>query len=145
MLALMFLGVMLIAWSGCGEGNNPTVTENTPTGDKSAVMNGKVAGVEGVPIHIQVLQNGEVIVSAKADADGNYQIDNIEPGTYTVQITAKGYETVERTGQVRADEVTSLDKDDAQGITNSCRSHSRSSIGSRDEESPYKRSRSAHR
>ena len=59
---------------------------------------------------IRVLQNGSAIASATADADGNYQIDNIAPGTYTVEIAAKGYETVEQTVQINEDKVASLDR-----------------------------------
>ena len=118
------MGVALAFWSGCGDNDNstgiedilnPAVTEDSPIDDSLAAipigsLEGQVGGVEGVQINIQILKNGEAIASAKADAVGNYQIDNIEPGTYTVQITAKGHQAVELIGQVRADGVTSLDK-----------------------------------
>ena len=118
------MGVALAFWSGCGDNDNstgiedilnPAVTEDSPIDDSLAAipigsLEGQVGGVEGVQIDIQILKNGEAIASAKADAVGNYQIDNIEPGTYTVQITAKGHQAVELIGQVRADGVTSLDK-----------------------------------
>ena len=111
-LALMFFGVTLIILPGCGDSDNPIVTEDTPTDDSTiptGSLKGQVAGIEGVQMNIQVLKNGEAIASAKADAAGNYQIDDIEPGTYTVQITAKGYQAVELVGQVGEDAVTSLD------------------------------------
>jgi len=72
-------------------------------------LQGQVAQIEDVPIHIHVLQNGAAIASTQANLDGSYQIDSIKPGTYIVQITAENYKAVERTVQVRAGEVSVLD------------------------------------
>lgn len=72
-------------------------------------LQGQVAQIEDTPIHIQVLQNGAAVASTQANLDGSYQIDDIKPGTYIVQITAENYKAVERTAQVRAGEVSVLD------------------------------------
>ncbi len=121
-LALIFLGAALIVWSGCGSDDNPIVTEDTLDDDSTPTIDdptpvvltgslkGQVETIEGVPINIQVLQNGKVIASTQTNADGNYQIDSVEPGTYTVQITAKGYRAADLTVQVIADQVKPLDK-----------------------------------
>lgn len=113
-LATIFLGVVLIIGCGCGS-DNLSERENMPTDDPITAiptgrLNGHVQGIEGVKINVQVMQDDEVIASTEADDDGNYQISGIEPRTYVVQITAEGYETAERTVQVRADGSTSLDK-----------------------------------
>ena len=63
-----------------------------------------------VLVTVHVLQNGSAVASTTVDAGGNYRIDNIAPGTYTVEIVAKGYDTVEQTVQVSADGVVSLDR-----------------------------------
>ena len=72
-------------------------------------LQGQVAQIEDVQIHIHVLQNGAAVASTQANLDGSYQIDNIKPGTYIVQITAEDYKVVGRTVQVRTGEVSVLD------------------------------------
>lgn len=72
-------------------------------------LQGQVAQIEDAQIHIHVLQNGAAVASTQANLDGSYQIDDIKPGTYIVQITAENYKAVERTAQVRAGEVSVLD------------------------------------
>ena len=72
-------------------------------------LQGQVAQIEDVLIHIQILQNGAAVTSTQANLDGSYQIDDIKPGTYIVQITAPDYKMIERTVQVRAGEVSVLD------------------------------------
>jgi hypothetical protein len=118
-LVLILLGTVLIVWFGCGSSDdsssdNPTVAENASSDDSIAEvatgnLKGRVVRIEGVQIDVQVLQDGTVIASTEAKPDGSYQIDNIKSGTYTVQITAKGYKVVEQTVQVRAGEVPVLD------------------------------------
>ena len=72
-------------------------------------LQGQVAQIEDVLIHIRVLQNGAAVASTQANLDGSYQIDDIKPGTYIVQIAAEDHKVVERTVQVRAGEVSVLD------------------------------------
>lgn len=71
-------------------------------------LRGQVAQIENVQIHIHVLQNGAAVASIQANLDGSYQIDDIKPGTYIVQITASDYKVVERTVEIRAGEVSVL-------------------------------------
>ena len=72
-------------------------------------LQGQVAQIEGVLIHIRVLQNSAAVASTQANLDGSYQINDIKPGTYIVQIAAEDHKVVERTVQVRAGEVSVLD------------------------------------
>ena len=72
-------------------------------------LQGQVSRIEDVQIHIHVLQNGAAVASVQANPDGSYQIDDIKPGTYIVQITVPEYKDVERTVEVRAGEVSVLD------------------------------------
>ena len=73
-------------------------------------LEGAVKKIKGVSVAIHLSQNGNAVASIAADADGNYRIDKIAPGTYTVTIIAHGYEAVEQTIQINADGVASLDK-----------------------------------
>ena len=92
----------------------PPVEKDAPTDDVIVEivvgsLQGQVAQIEDVQIHIRVLQNGAEVVSTQANLDGSYQIDNIKPGTYIVRITAEDYKVVEQTVEVRAGEVSVLD------------------------------------
>ena len=112
---LMVLAASLMLCLGCGGDEEAVVGPDTSTDEPGSVtatgsLQGTVERIEGVSVAIRVLQNGNVITSTTVDTDGNYQIDNIEPGTYTVEIAAKGYEAAEQTVQVSAAEVTSLDR-----------------------------------
>ena len=122
-LSLMFLGISLLVWSSCSSSDNPAVAENTSTDDQITVipadstpaittgrLKGQVDAIADTRTNIRVLHNGKVIAAAEADADGNYQIDDIEPGTYTVQITARDHQATDLMVQIIADQVTPLDK-----------------------------------
>ncbi len=94
--------------------DTPPMVEDAPADDvivEIAVgsLQGQVVQLEDVQIHIHVLQNSAAIASTQANLDGSYQIDDIKPGTYIVQITAEDYKAVERTVQVRAGEISVLD------------------------------------
>ena len=93
---------------------DPPPAEDTPADDVIVEvvvgsLQGQVAQIEDVLIHIRVLQNGAAVASTQANLDGSYQIDDIKPGTYIVQIAAEDHKVVERTVQVRAGEVSVLD------------------------------------
>ncbi len=109
---MMVLTAALMFCLGCGSDDESIVEPETPVEPDTSTgsLKGTVDKIDGVSVAIRVLQNGNVIVSTTAAAAGNYQIDNIEPGTYTVEIVAKGYETVEQTVQVSEDKVASLDR-----------------------------------
>ena len=72
-------------------------------------LQGQVSQIEDAQIHIRILQNGAVVASIQANLDGSYQIEDIKPGTYIVQITAEDYKTIERTVEIHAGEVSMLD------------------------------------
>ena len=118
---LIALAAILTLCLGCGTDEDSIVEPETPvapdtsTGQPDLVtaagsLKGTVDKIDGVSVAIRVLQNGSAVASATVDADGNYQIDNIAPGTYTVEIAAKGYETVEQIVQISEDKVASLDR-----------------------------------
>ena len=117
----MVLAAVLMLCLGCSSDDESIVEPETPvdpdtsTGEPDLVtatgsLKGTVDKIDGVSVAIRVLQNGSAVTSATVDADGSYQIDNLAPGTYTVEIAAKGYETVEKTIQISEDKVASLDR-----------------------------------
>ena len=109
---LTVLAAVLMLWFGCGGGDEAIVKTDVPTDDviSTGSLEGTIERIEGVSVTIRVLQNGNAIASTAAEADGNYRIDNLEPGTYTVEVAAKGYEAFEQTVQVSAEEIASLDR-----------------------------------
>ena len=118
---LLVLGVVLMLCLGCAGDDESIVepdtavepdisTEQPVPVTVTGSLKGTVEKIEGISVAIRVLQNGNAIASTTADADGNYQIENIAPGAYTVEIAAKGYETVEQTVQISEDKVASLDR-----------------------------------
>ena len=118
---LMALAAALILCLGCGSDDESIVepdtsmepdpsTEEPGSVTATGSLKGTIEKIDGVSVAIRVLQNGNAVASTTADANGNYQIDNIAPGTYTVEIVAKRYDAVEQTVQVSADGVISLDR-----------------------------------
>ena len=94
--------------------DTPPMVEDAPADDVIVEvvvgsLQGQVSRIEDVQIHIRVLQNDAAIAATEANPDGSYQIDDIKPETYTVQITAQDYKDVEQIVQVRAGEVSVLD------------------------------------
>ena len=108
---LMVLAAALMLWFGCG-GDEAIVKTDVPTDGviSTGSLEGTIERIEGVSVTVRVLQNGNAIASSAPDADGNYRIHNLEPGAYTVEIAAKGYEAFEQTVQVSAEEIASLDR-----------------------------------
>ena len=125
---LMALAVVFILCLGCGSDDESIVEPDTSTGelDTSAgepdvtekpipviatgSLRGAVEKIEGISVTVHVLQNGSAVASTTVDAGGNYRIDNIAPGIYTVEIVAKGYKADKKTVQVSADGIASLDR-----------------------------------
>jgi TonB-dependent starch-binding outer membrane protein SusC len=59
--------------------------------------------IPGANILVVELERG-----AASDVDGNYRIENIRPGTYTVSATFVGYRTFRQAVQVQANQTTTL-------------------------------------
>ena len=105
-LAVVFL---LLAGLNCGTENPVGETEDTavvetPTG----TLRGEVLPIDGVLIQVRLLRDGQLL--AQTEVQATYEIAAIEPGNYTLQVSAKGYETKEMDITVAAGQVVSLDK-----------------------------------
>ena len=58
---------------------------------------------------VQVLMEGTVLASSTADANGQYLCSDLAVGTYTVSITAGGYQSANRGATIQNDQTTTLD------------------------------------
>lgn len=107
--ALLAFALVLFAFS-CGTENPVEETVDTTLVETGAtgMLRGDVQSIEGVSIQVRLLRNGQLVVQTEAQA--NYEIDALEAGNYTLQISAKGYETKEMDVTVIAGQVVSLDK-----------------------------------
>ena len=105
-LALVFL---LLAGLNCGT-ENPvketvdTAVVETPTG----TLRGEVQPIDGVLIQVRLLRDGQLLTQTEAQA--TYELTSVEAGNYTLQISAKGYETKEVNATVTVGQIVSLDK-----------------------------------
>lgn len=78
----------------------------TATFAQSASLSGKVIDAESKdPIlfgTITLYQNGVMKAGTETDFDGNYNFSNLDPGTYAVEASYLGYQTLRVTGAVIA-------------------------------------------
>ena len=132
-LAIQMFAFALVLFAGlnCGtenpiEGTGDTVAvETTATGS----FYGDVELIDGVTIYMRFLKAGQILAqiefemhgvkSTSTDANlfastqqgiGKYRVKEAEPGDYTVQISAKGYQATELNVTVISDQSVSLDK-----------------------------------
>lgn len=104
-LAPLALILLLFVGFGC-ETENPV--EEIMETDTTGTLHGDVQSIDGVRIQVRLLKDGQLVKQIETQA--SYEIGAIEAGNYTLQISAKGYETEEIPVTVIAEEVVSLDK-----------------------------------
>lgn len=104
------LALLLFAGLNCGT-ENPVTEETvdtsvveTPTG----TLRGEVQSVEGVLIQVRLLKDGQLLTQTETEAI--YELGSLEAGNYTLQISAKGYETTEINVTAIAGQTVSVDK-----------------------------------
>ena len=104
-LAPLALALLLFVGFGC-ETENPV--EEVVETDTTGTLRGEVESIDGGLIQVRLLKDGQLVTQIETQA--SYEIGAIEGGNYTLQISAKGYETKEVAVTVIAEEVVSLDK-----------------------------------
>ena len=106
------LALVLLLFIGFGCATENPVEEMVDTGsvetDTTGTLHGDVQSIEGVLIQVRLLKDGQLV--AQVETQASYEIDAIEAGNYTLQISAKGYETKEVAVTVIAEQVVSVDK-----------------------------------
>jgi hypothetical protein len=130
-LTFLALALLLFAGLNCGTENpiEETVDTSAVETDATGSFYGDVELIEGVTVYMRLLKAGQILAqvefevhgvkSASTNASiftsvqsgvGNYHLKEAEPGDYTVQISAKGYQTTELNVTVIPDQSISLDK-----------------------------------
>lgn len=106
-LTCLALAFLLFAAFGCGTSEDPD-KEIKDVEMQTGALQGEVESIEGVSIQIRLLKAGQLV--AQIATDGSYELGDLETGDYTIEISAKGFETVQANATVVAGETVSLDK-----------------------------------
>ena len=104
------LALLLFAGLNCGT-DNPVSEETVETPVVEAptgVLRGEVQSIEGVLIQVRLLRDGQLL--AQTETEAAYELGSLKAGNYTLQISAKGYETTETDVTVIAGQTVALDK-----------------------------------
>ena len=110
-LAIQTFALALLLFAGLNCGTENPVKETVDTSAVEALtgsLRGEVQSIDGVLIQVRLLRDGQLL--AQTEARATYELASIEVGNYTLQISAKGYETKEVNVTVTAGQVVSLDK-----------------------------------
>ncbi|RKU21388.1 hypothetical protein C6500_06425 [Candidatus Poribacteria bacterium] len=103
------LALLLFAGLNCGIEDPVEETIDTAAVEVlTGTLRGEVQSINGALIQVRLLRDGQLLTQIEARA--TYELPSIEAGTYTLQISAKGYETKEVNVTVTAGQVVSLDK-----------------------------------
>jgi hypothetical protein len=106
-------------WYGVNEAKyNDYIIYDTPTGDTSKALNPEFTGIlagtvadslTNAPIAAAALALNGTKLTATSDEYGEFSIDNIPQGTYTLNVTAAGYQPFTHTNiNIKADEQTDV-------------------------------------
>ncbi len=108
--SLLVFAFLLCVGFGCGTENPVEETVDTSEAETllTGTLRGDVQSIEGVLIQVRLLRDGQLV--AQTETQASYEIDAVEAGNYTLQISAKGHETKEVNVTVIAEQVVSLDK-----------------------------------
>ncbi len=92
--------------------SNTTTTANLALNPLPGALMGKVTGADTtnpIPTARIEVRNGPILVATTfTDAQGNYQISGLEPGTYTVTASAAGYEQQSKNATINVNAITTL-------------------------------------
>ena len=85
---------MLLVGLGCGTENPVKETVDiSETETLTGTLRGEVQSIEGVLIQVRLLKDGQLLT--QTETQGTYELGAVEAGNYTLQVSAKGYETKE--------------------------------------------------
>ncbi len=131
-LAPFALTLLLFTTLSCGTENPVEETVEALPADTVATgsFSGNIELIDGVTIYVRLLKAGQILAqvefemhgvkattstnanihSSTKQGIGRYQLKEAEPGDYTVQISAKGYQTTELNVAVIPEQRVTLDK-----------------------------------
>ena len=131
LLAPLALTLLLFTAFSCGTENPVEETVETLPVDTVATgsFSGNIELIDGVTIYVRLLKAGQILAQAEfvmhgakvtstnanihtstQQGVGSYHLKETEPGDYTVQISAKGYQTTELNVAVIPEQRVTLDK-----------------------------------
>lgn len=105
--SLFALIVLLFAAFGCGTTDN-IIGDGDKIDTSTGTLQGEVQSIDGVAIQVRLLKAGQLV--AHTEAHGSYELNDIEAGDYILQISANGFQEVERNVTIVGGETVSLDK-----------------------------------
>ncbi len=105
--SLFTLIVLLFTALGCGTTDNP-IGDGDKIATLTGTLQGEVQSIDGVAIQVRLLKAGQLV--AHSEAHSHYELNDIEAGDYTLQISANGYQEVALNVTVVGGETVSLDK-----------------------------------
>ena len=106
-LIRLALVLLVLGTFGCGTSEDPD-NRIKDVEMQTGTLQGEVESIEGVPIQVRLMKAGQLV--AQIETDGSYELGDLEAGDYTIEISAKGFETVQANATVVAGETVSLDK-----------------------------------
>ena len=108
-IQMFAFALLLLMGLGCGTENPVEETvDASVTGTSTGTLRGEVQSIEGVLIQVRLLKDGQLLT--QTETQGTYELGAVEAGNYTLQVSAKGYETKEINATVTPGQVVSLDK-----------------------------------
>ncbi len=110
-MAIAVIGMMLAtAFSGCLGGEKPTGGEGIPPTQQEGKgwITGTVTDKEGDPIEGVLVKINETKQSTETNENGEYKIENIEPGTYNIAAEKEGFSPIAKTVKIIAGQATEV-------------------------------------
>ncbi len=107
LLTLFTLSLILLTGLNCGSSEDPDEKVDVVMME-TGTLQGEVQSIDGVKIQVRLLKDGQLV--AQTETDDSYEFAELEQGDYTIQISAKGYNTTELDVTVIPEDTVSLDK-----------------------------------
>ena len=107
--ACLALALLLFAGLNCGTENPVEETVELPaTETPTGTLSGEIQPIEGALIQVRLLRDGQLL--AQIETEATYELEALEAGNYTLQISAKGHQEIEVNATVVAGQTVTLDK-----------------------------------
>ncbi len=95
--------LLLFCVIGCENTDSPV----DEISSKKGTLQVEVLNQQRVSFHVTLYQGEEIVT--QADSNRSFEITDLEAGSYTLRITAAGYKEIERSVEILAGQVISID------------------------------------
>ena len=103
-LTLLILALFLLGALGCETTENLVNVTETSTG----TLQGEVESIDGVLVQVSLFKDEQLVT--QTETEGSFELNQIEPGDYTLHISADGYQETKHQVTIVAGQTVSLDK-----------------------------------